>query len=106
MVIKLDKTNFSQEVLDSSVPVIVDFWASWCGPCKVLSPIIDEIAIEYKDKIKFAKVNVDDEPELAQKYGIMSIPTLLFFKSGVIVKSVVGAVPKSYLKTQIDQFLQ
>ncbi|MCX7757441.1 MAG: thioredoxin [candidate division WOR-3 bacterium] len=106
MAIELNKNNFKQEVFDSPIPVLVDFWASWCGPCQLLSPIIDEVSREFEGKIKVAKVNVDDEPELAQKYGIMSIPTILFFKSGVVVDSIVGAVPKIYLVKQINKILQ
>ena len=94
--IELTTENFAQEVLQADKPVLVDFWASWCGPCKMLSPVIDEIAGE-RDDIKVGKVNVDEQPELAQKYGVMSIPTVLVIKGGEEVNKSVGAVPKKAL---------
>ncbi len=95
-VITLTKDNFESEVLKSDQPVLVDFWATWCGPCKMVSPIVDEIADEYSD-IKVGKVNVDDEQELASQYGVMSIPTLLLVKDGEVADTSVGAVPKEQL---------
>lgn len=95
-VITLTKDNFEDEVLNSDVPVLVDFWASWCGPCRMISPIIEEIAAE-ENGIKVGKVNVDDEPELASTYNIMSIPTIMVFKNGEVVNVAVGAKPKSAL---------
>lgn len=94
MEITLTSNNFDSEVLKSSKPVLVDFWASWCGPCKMLAPIIEEIANEYGDIIKVGKVNVDDQRELAQKYDILSIPTVLLFKDGKITNKSIGFVPK------------
>ena len=89
-VITLTKSNFQEEVLNSSKPVLVDFWASWCGPCRMVSPIVDEIAEERQD-IKVGKVNVDEQPELASQFGIMSIPTLMVFKNGKIANQAMGA---------------
>ena len=94
MEITLTSHHFDSEVLKSSKPVLVDFWASWCGPCKMLAPIIEEIANEYSDIIKVGKVNVDDQRELAQKYDILSIPTVLLFKDGKITNKSIGFVPK------------
>ncbi len=93
--------SFQADVLDSARPVLVDFWAEWCGPCRMVSPILDELSIEYADKISIVKVNVDDEPELAQKYGITGIPALQVFK----VKSMVGAKPKQVLVNDLAEFL-
>lgn len=95
-VITLTKENFEQEVLKSDVPVMVDFWASWCGPCRMLSPIVDEIAEEVTDA-KVGKINVDEQPDLAAKYGIMTIPTVLVFKNGEIAANSVGVKPKAAL---------
>jgi len=103
--IKLDESNFEQEVIKSELPVMVDFWAVWCGPCKVLGPIVDEIANEYQGKLKVGKVNVDENNQLAGKYGIMSIPTLKFFKDGKIVGELIGAAPKATLEAEIKKYL-
>ena len=93
----ITKNNFEQEVLHSDKPVLIDFWAPWCGPCRMLSPVISEIAEEYGDKIKVCKVNVDEEQELAISYGVSSIPTLLVFKNGQVVKKSIGAIPKAQI---------
>ncbi len=97
--------DFIQEVLESDTPVLVDFWADWCAPCKMVAPLIDELAEEYDGKIKFTKVDVDDNPQTAMQYGIRSIPTLLFFKGGAPVDQVVGVVPKAALKKRLDEAL-
>ena len=94
-VITLTEQNFAQEVLQSDKPVLVDFWASWCGPCRMVSPIVDEIAEELDGKVKVGKVNVDEQRELAGEYGIMSIPTLMVVKNGEIVNTAVGVRPKN-----------
>lgn len=97
--------NFENEVLKSETPVLVDFWAEWCGPCKNLSPIIDELSIEYGEKVKIGKLNVDENSEISMKYGIRSIPTLLFFKNGEIVEKQVGASSKNSLQDKINSII-
>lgn len=92
--VKITTANFEEEVLKSDIPVLVDFWATWCGPCQMLSPIIAEIAEEFAGKIKVGKVNTDEEGPLASKFGIMSIPTVMFFRDGEVVETLVGFRPK------------
>ena len=101
--ITITKNNFESEVLNSDIPVLVDFWAIWCGPCKMIAPIVEEIANEYEGKIKVGKINVDDEQELAIKYGVMSIPTIILFKNGSIADTSVGYVPKEKLVEMISK---
>ena len=95
--------TFEDEVVSSSVPVLVDFWADWCAPCKMIAPIVEELASEYDGKVKFAKLDVDANPMVASTFGIRSIPTLLIFKDGSPVGQVVGAVPKTVLKSRLEQ---
>ncbi len=100
--ITLTSGNFAGEVLNADKPVLVDFWASWCGPCKMLAPIIEELADEYEGKIKVGKVNVDDEQELAMNYGIASIPTVILFKDGEIKETLIGYREKEDFKAVIN----
>jgi len=97
--------SWDQEVLKSSTLVLVDFWAVWCGPCRMVAPIVDEISKEYAGKLKVLKLNTDENPDVAGRYKIMGIPTLMFFKNGERVDQVVGAVPKAQLKTKVDSLL-
>ncbi len=99
--VKVDNANFKSEVLDSSVPVVVDFWAEWCGPCKMIGPSLEEIAGEMAGKVKIVKLNIDENPELGAQFGVRSIPTLLMFKGGAIASNLVGAAPKSRLNDWI-----
>ena len=98
----ITKDNFRDEVILSDVPVMIDFWAPWCGPCRSLGPILEELAEEYAGQIKVAKVNVDHNQDLAQRFGVMSIPTLLFIKNGDLVEQSVGLLPKPVLKSKFD----
>lgn len=98
MIYHFTDENFNEEVLSSNVPVLVDFYADWCGPCKMLAPVIETLAAEFEGKIKIGKLNVDNAPDTAQKYGIMSIPTLLYFKNGEIVQKTIGVVAKSEIE--------
>ena len=102
MVYTFTAENFEAEVLNSAVPVFVDFYADWCGPCKMMSPVIDKLADEYEGKIKVGKINVDENSELAMKYRVMSIPNMKFFKGGQVVDEVIGAVPKAAMKQKFE----
>ena len=101
----LTDINFKKEVLESSQPVLVDFWATWCGPCKMISPILEELAKEYDKKLKIGKVNVEESPKTATRYGIMSVPTLVFFKKGKISEQLVGVLNKAQIKRKIEENL-
>lgn len=97
--------NFDEQVLKSETPVLVDFWAEWCGPCKIVDPVVEELAGEYGDKIKVGKLNVDENQNVSQNYNVMSIPTIMLFKGGQPIRSVVGAQPKENFKKAIDEVL-
>ena len=103
--IELTDDNFEQEVLKSDLPVLVDFWATWCGPCRMVGPIVDELAKEYAGKLKVGKLNVDSNGKTSIKYGIMSIPSLLFFKKGQVVDQMVGAAPKNSFVEKVNRIL-
>ncbi len=100
-VIQVGDSDFKKEVLESATPVLVDFWATWCQPCLAIGPVIDELATQYKGKVKVAKVNIDDNQDTPQQYGIRSIPTLLVFKNGKVVEQIVGAVGKAKLEAAL-----
>ena len=102
-ILNVEDKNFKEKVLEADKPVLCDFWAEWCGPCKQISPVLIELAEDYKEKLLIAKVNIDDNPEVPSNYGIMSIPTLLLFKNGKSVSSQVGFVDKSSLTKWIDE---
>ena len=95
--------NFEEEILKSSTPALVDFWAAWCGPCRTVGPVVEELAGEYNNKVKIAKLNVDDNKQTPSKYGVRGIPTLMLFKNGQVVDQIVGAVPKSKIKELLDK---
>ena len=102
MTTEITTENFDAEVTKSALPVVIDFWASWCGPCRMLSPMVDELASQYAGKIKVGKVNVDEQPRLAMNYDVQSIPTLIFFKDGKPVDKSIGVVPKEKLEKIIE----
>lgn len=97
----ITKSNFDSEVISSNIPVLVDFWAPWCGPCRMLSPVLEELGNELKDQVKIVKINVDEEPELASRFGIMSIPTVIAFKEGKAVSKVIGFRAKEDFKNMV-----
>ncbi|OGW49396.1 MAG: thioredoxin [Nitrospirae bacterium RBG_19FT_COMBO_42_15] len=103
--LKVEASSWDKEVLQADKLVLVDFWAAWCGPCQMVAPVVEELATEYSGKVKVMKLNTDENPEIAGKYRIMGIPTLMFFKNGKIADQVVGAASKSQLKTKIDSLL-
>ena len=105
MAIEVNDKNFDQEVLKSDLPVVVDFWAPWCVPCKMIGPIIDKLSEEYKGKVKFCKLNVDESPDSARNYQVMSIPLLLFFKDGNPMDQSLGAVSDSAIRKKVDKLL-
>jgi thioredoxin 1 len=100
--VKVDKNNFKADVLDAKAPVVVDFWAEWCGPCKMIGPSLEEIATELAGKVKIVKLNIDENPELAAQFGVRSIPTLMIFKGGEVTDMKVGALPKTALSHWIN----
>jgi thioredoxin 1 len=104
LVVVTDAT-FQKEVLESEQPTIVDFWASWCGPCRMIAPVFEELSSQYSGKVKFAKVNVDENPKIPANYGVRGIPTLIMFKEGKVVDQVVGAVPKNQLENIVKKVL-
>ena len=101
MIVTITQDNFEAEVTQSKLPVLVDFWASWCGPCRMLSPVVDELAEQYDGKVKFGKVNVDEQPRLAMNYSVQSIPTLLLFRDGKAVNKSIGVVPKASIEEML-----
>ena len=103
---ELSSSNFEQEVLKSSQPVLVDFWAPWCGPCRMIGPVVEELAGENADSLKVAKINIDDAQDIAATYGVSSIPTLMIFKNGDVIDRFVGVQPKSRLQEAVDQALE
>src|ERR1700728_997549 len=104
-ILKLNQANFAEQVLGVPGPVVVDFWAEWCGPCKMIGPLLDELASEYDARLRIGKVNIDEEQPLATQYGIRAIPTLLFFKNGEVAQQIVGMCSKRDLKAAIDKLL-
>jgi len=105
MVIDVTDANFEEEVIKSSLPVLVDLWAPWCGPCRMVGPVVEKMSGKYEGQVKFCKVNVDENPKTAAAYKVMSIPTLMFFKGGKAVDTVIGAVPEQVLQPKIESLL-
>ena len=105
-IINLKATDFSAEVLNSDIPVMVDFWAPWCGPCRMVSPVMEQLAADYEGKAKICKVNVDDEGQLAAQFGVMSIPAIFVFSGGKVVAQATGAYPKSHFAQMLDEVIK
>ncbi|HEY33084.1 MAG TPA: thioredoxin [Dehalococcoidia bacterium] len=105
MVTEINDQSFENEVIKSDIPVVVDFWAPWCGPCRIIAPVTEKLSEEYANRVKFCKLNVDENPEMAQKYRVMSIPLLLLFKDGQQVDGILGAVPESMIQPKIKALL-
>jgi thioredoxin 1 len=103
--VEITDQNFEQEVLSSDIPVLIDFWADWCGPCKMIAPAVEEIANEYEGKVKVGKLDVDTNPNVASRFGIRSIPTLLIIQDGKVVEQIIGAVPKKVITDKLDSVL-
>ncbi len=103
--VEVNDSNFDQMVLQSKTPVLVDFWAAWCGPCRMVAPLVEELAGEYEGKVTMVKLNVDENPQIASQYGVMSIPTLLIFKDGAPVSNIVGFRPKAEMQRSLDAVL-
>ncbi len=106
MVTEITDKNFEEEVLKSNMPVVLDLWAPWCGPCRMVAPVVEKLSGDYNGKVKFCKLNVDQNPDTAAKFHVMSIPTLLFFKGGKVVDTVIGAVSERTLKPKLDSMVQ
>ncbi len=104
--VELNDGNFEQEVIKSDIPVLVDFWAEWCAPCRMIAPIIEDISVEYKDKLKVGKLDVDSNPQVSMNYGIRSIPTLLIFVNGIAAEQIIGAVPKKVILDKLNSLIK
>jgi thioredoxin 1 len=105
MAIKVNDANFKKEVLESDLPVLVDFWAEWCGPCLMVAPVVESVEKKYEGRLKVCKVNVDEAPNTSSEYGIMSIPTLAIFKNGIVAEQIIGAVSESEISSKVELFI-